>query len=114
VQLVERLRGPLCPAKSGSYFDWTADLSSDEFREMHETFRAQTAYGMYAATDWQKVLQPKMQAIGDAMAGTLGEISRINVLPLTLHGRANPTARDHPSTARRSTPSPVLPWDDRK
>jgi hypothetical protein len=46
---------------------------------MHETFRAQTMSGLYAAPDWQKVIQPKIQAIDGALAGALGEISRINV-----------------------------------
>jgi hypothetical protein len=48
--------------ESGSYFDWSADLTLDEFREMHTAFRAQMTSGLYAAPDWQKVIQPTIQA----------------------------------------------------
>jgi hypothetical protein len=65
--------------ESGSYFDWSADLTLDEFREMHTAFRAQTTSGLYAAPDWQEVIQPTIQAIDSAISGGLGAISRINV-----------------------------------
>jgi hypothetical protein len=65
--------------ETGSYFDWSADLSLVEFTNLHDMFRAKTMSGLYAAPDWQKVIQPKIQAIDGALAGALGEISRINV-----------------------------------
>jgi hypothetical protein len=65
--------------ESGSYFDWSADLTLDEFRDMHTAFRAQTTSGLYALPGWQEVIQPKIQAIDGVISGGLGATSRFDL-----------------------------------
>ena len=65
--------------ETGSYFDWCTDLTPDEFRDMHEAFRPRATSRFYEAPDWQRVIQPQVQAIDDALAGGLGEISKVKV-----------------------------------
>ena len=65
--------------ETGSYYDWSVDLTEDEFKAMHEAFRPQATSGVYGAADWQRVIQPQIQVIDGAMAGALGKISKINV-----------------------------------
>jgi hypothetical protein len=65
--------------ESGSYFDWDADLTVREFRELHEKFRPQATSGIYTGAHWQAIIQPKIQAIDEALAGALGKIVKIHV-----------------------------------
>ena len=65
--------------ETGSYFDWSADLTAAEFRDMHEAFRPRATSRFYGAPDWQKIIQPQMQVIDGMVAGALGEISKVNV-----------------------------------
>jgi hypothetical protein len=65
--------------ETGSYFDWSADLTVAEFRAMHEDFRPLATSSFYEAPDWQEIIQPRMQVIDGALSGALGEIEKINV-----------------------------------
>jgi hypothetical protein len=65
--------------ETGSYYDWSADLTVREFINLHEAFRPQATSGVYAAPDWQKIIQPRIKAIDDAVAGALGKIVKIEV-----------------------------------
>jgi hypothetical protein len=65
--------------ETGSYYDWSADLTVKEFRDLHEAFRPQATSGVYAAPDWQKIIQPKIKAMDYALAGAHGKISNIHV-----------------------------------
>jgi hypothetical protein len=64
---------------TGSYFDWRANLTLDEFITMHESFRDHATSGVHALPDWQAIIQPKIRSIDGAITGTLGEISKVNV-----------------------------------
>jgi hypothetical protein len=65
--------------ETGSYFDWSADLTEDEFRALHEAFRSSATSGVYEDADWQRVIQPQIQVIDGAMAGALGKVAKVNV-----------------------------------
>ncbi len=64
---------------SGSYLDLNAYLTVEEFIMIHEKFRPRSTAGVYTAQEWQVIIQPKLQAIDGALAGTLGKISQIHV-----------------------------------
>jgi hypothetical protein len=65
--------------ETGSYFDWSADLTAAEVRDLHESFRPQAMSGLYGLPDWQKIIQPQLQAIDGALAGALGQIAKVSV-----------------------------------
>ncbi len=68
--------------ETGSYIDWRADLTEDDFRALHEAFRPQATSGIYGIADWQRVIQPQLQVIDGALAGALGAISNVKVTVL--------------------------------
>ena len=69
----------VCTNDTGSFFDWTADLSIEEFRELHERFRPLSLTSVYQYEAWQVIIRPKMQIIDAVLAGGVGRISHVNV-----------------------------------
>jgi hypothetical protein len=65
-------------SETGSYFDWSANLTVAEFLAMHDAFRPLATSSFYEAPDWQGIIQPRMQVIEGALAGALAEIEKIN------------------------------------
>jgi hypothetical protein len=65
--------------ETGSYLDWTATLTKDEFRVINEAFRSRAVSGYYASPDWQRIIQPQAQIIDGALAGGLGQLASVTV-----------------------------------
>jgi hypothetical protein len=51
------------------YLDYSADLSLDEARELHERFKPLSALGVYSFEDWQKRIRPMVAEL-DAVFGS--------------------------------------------
>lgn len=65
--------------ETGSYYDWGATLTVEEFRELHERYRSDLKGGLYATSGWRAVIDPMVQVIDGALAGGVGTISHIEV-----------------------------------
>lgn len=65
--------------ETGSYFDWDADLSLAEFRELHERFRPLANQGVFEYSGWQARIGPELEQIDAAVAGDLGPIRHVHV-----------------------------------
>lgn len=65
--------------ETGSYFDWEATLSIDEFKMLHERYRHAAQSGLFMLPDWQRVIGPMIQVLDAALAGGIGTITKIEV-----------------------------------
>lgn len=61
-QLVEDDRFAISKEAVG-YLDYDAELTVDEMRMLHERFRLAATSGVFAFDEWQKVLQPRLEAL---------------------------------------------------
>ena len=52
---------------TGSYFDYDANVSVKEMRELHEEFRLAAVTGVYGCDGWQKVINPMIQRLDEAL-----------------------------------------------
>lgn len=61
------------------YLDYTADLSRDEARELHERFRPRATQGVYAFADWQAILRPLVEELDRALGAPDARELRVHV-----------------------------------
>jgi hypothetical protein len=53
--------------ETGSYFDYDADVSLEEMRGIHESFRNAATMGVYACDEWQERIQPMIRELDEAL-----------------------------------------------
>ncbi len=64
---------------TGSCNDWTATLSEDEFRQMHEELRPLATTGLYGRDGWRPRVQPQLQQLDASLNGAPGTIGHVEV-----------------------------------
>ena len=62
-------------SKEGGYLDYDADVSIEEMREIHEKFRPEANRLISGSVEWQKVIQPKLKELDDALYSRADEYS---------------------------------------
>jgi hypothetical protein len=65
--------------QTGSYGDWDAELSEEEFSELHERYRPLATGGVWSDPAWQKRIQPQLRILDAVLDGGLGTISCFHV-----------------------------------
>jgi hypothetical protein len=67
-------------SNDGSYFDYDADLSIEEMKELHEEFKkAAVADVVYGLDQWQEIINPKLELLDKALYSQSDDYSHFHV-----------------------------------
>lgn len=64
---------------TGSYFDFDADMSVEEMKEIHERFRPAATSGVFENDEWQEIIQPKLKNLDEALYSSSGNYSHFHI-----------------------------------
>lgn len=65
--------------ETGSYFDYTADLTASEARQLHDKFRSEAVTGLYGDEAWSDRTVPLLQQLDEAFGSRAHEFGRFLV-----------------------------------
>ena len=67
-------------SNDGSYFDYDADLSIEEMKDLHEQFkRAAITDTVYGSDQWQEIIQSKLELLDKALYSETDQYSHFHV-----------------------------------
>ena len=65
--------------ETGSYFDYDADVSISEMRELHERFKLAATAGVYGSDQWREIKTPNLEKLDEVLYSRSDDYSHFHI-----------------------------------